>query len=175
MNKKLPILLGFFLSAIAVWSLITPMHIVRSTITRLNDLGYDLQLKAHLITQEPELSPDIAIIDIDDKSLAAEGRWPWTRSKLAKLVDELQAQGVVVIAFDMFFPEKEPNLIDQLLNRISQVRSIDENVIAALKQNSEVFDEDVKFAKSLANDKVVLAIGFLPRVQKQNIIPPPLL
>lgn len=175
MNKKLPILLGLFLSAIAVWSLITPMSIVRSTIMRLNDLGYDLQLKAHLITQKPELSPDIAIIDIDDKSLEAEGRWPWDRNKLANLVDELQAQGVVVIAFDMFFPEKEPNLIDQLLSRLNQVKSIDESVIAALKQNSDVFDQDAKFAKSLARDKVVLAIGFLPRTQKQNIIPPPIL
>lgn len=175
MNKKLPILLGFFLTAMAVWTLITPTYIVRSTIARLNDLGYDLQLKAHILTHTPEISPDIAIIDIDDKSLEAEGRWPWPRKKLAQLVDELQQQGVVVIAFDMFFSEQEPNLIDELLHKSGQMKDISETVLTLLKQHEDLFDNDKIFAASLARDKNILAIGFSPRAQKQNELPPPLL
>lgn len=175
MGKKLPIFLGFFLSAIAVWTLITSNAYIRSTLARLDDLGYDLQLKAHLLTDKQTPSPKIVVVDIDDKSLQAEGRWPWARSTLATLVDQLYHQGAAVVAFDMFFSEKEPNLIDQLIDKIKFTKDIDQNVIDALKVNASIFDEDKKFAASLENITSILAIGFLPRKQMQNTLPYPLM
>ncbi|MEM9232783.1 MAG: CHASE2 domain-containing protein [Pseudomonadota bacterium] len=39
------------------------------------------------------VAPSVAIIDIDEESLAARGPWPWPRSALARLVDTAAAAG----------------------------------------------------------------------------------
>src|SRR5262247_336777 len=54
-------------------------------------------------------SPAAVIAVIDEKSLNAEGRWPWPRSKLAALVDMLSHDGARVIGFDMAFLEPDAN------------------------------------------------------------------
>ena len=53
---------------------------------RLNDILYDARLRA---TMPRTLDKRIVIVDIDEKSLAEVGRWPWGRDKLAVLVHEL--------------------------------------------------------------------------------------
>src|SRR5436190_21622171 len=56
----------------------------------------------------------ITIVDIDEKSLAKLGQWPWPRSILAQLVDQLSANGAAAVGFDIVFPEPDrtsPELI----------------------------------------------------------------
>ena len=53
---------------------------------RLDDIIYDARLRA---TMPRTLDERIVIVDIDEKSLAEVGRWPWGRNRLAELVDEL--------------------------------------------------------------------------------------
>ncbi len=175
MNKRIPILIGFILVCIATWSLMTQNNIVRGLIERLDNLGYDLQLRTHVFTQHLTPASPVAIIDIDDKSLKAEGRWPWPRSKLAELVNQLQKQGVAVIAFDMFFSEIENNIADTVMQALSKNNLLNTTVADTLKKSIPLFDEDTTFAKSLAANQTVLAIGFLPNTQTENTLPPPLL
>src|SRR5579883_2649591 len=120
MNKRIPIILGIILVCFAVWLLATSNKTVRSIIGRLDNLGYDVQLRARVLTENLPPSSPVAIIDIDDNSLKVEGHWPWPRTKLAALVNELQNQGAAVIAFDMFFPEKEPNIAETLLQELTK-------------------------------------------------------
>ncbi len=174
MNKRLPVLLGFFLSMLATWALITSNGFIHSMLESLDNLGYDLQMKAHILTNAPALSPAIAIVDIDDRSLEVEGRWPWPRSKLASLVSQLQTNGAIVIAFDMFFSEKETNIVTELLTKLGNEKDIDAKVLEILKSKSSLFDDDDMFASKLSTTNSVLAIGFLPRPQTQNILPAPL-
>lgn len=49
--------------------------------------------------------PAVVIAAIDEKSLEAEGRWPWPRQRIAALVDALSADGARVIGFDVLFSE----------------------------------------------------------------------
>jgi CHASE2 domain len=42
---------------------------------------------------------------IDERSLDAEGRWPWPRPKIAALFDALSRGGARVIPFDVAFAE----------------------------------------------------------------------
>ena len=49
----------------------------------------------------------VTIIDIDEKSLAKLGQWPWPRTRVADLIDKLTALGAVVIAFDIVFAEPD--------------------------------------------------------------------
>lgn len=54
-----------------------------------------------------QISEPVVIVDIDEASLAHIGQWPWSRDKLAKMVDNLSGLGAKVIAFDMIFPETD--------------------------------------------------------------------
>jgi adenylate cyclase len=45
--------------------------------------------------------PEVVIAAIDEKSIDELGRWPWSRKKLAQLVDKLVQHQVKVIGFDM--------------------------------------------------------------------------
>ncbi|MDD4878970.1 MAG: CHASE2 domain-containing protein, partial [Candidatus Omnitrophica bacterium] len=52
-------------------------------------------------------SPDIAIIEIDDASIKAFGRWPWDREYHAELLDIIDDYGPKTIVFDIIFSEPE--------------------------------------------------------------------
>ncbi|MEI8617837.1 CHASE2 domain-containing protein [Pseudoalteromonas sp. B193] len=43
-----------------------------------------------------------------------QGRFPWSRSKLADLVTKLSDAGVIVIAFDIFFLNRKKTLLQKL-------------------------------------------------------------
>jgi len=51
----------------------------------------------------------VVIAAIDEKSLAALGRWPWPRSTLAELIRTLSEGGAKVIAVDILLSEPEVN------------------------------------------------------------------
>ena len=75
-------------------------------IQNLEAFAYDVRLR--LTAPGPAENSDVVIISIGQKSLAAEGRWPWPRYKLAKLIQELNSHyHVAVIGLDMTFPDPE--------------------------------------------------------------------
>jgi adenylate cyclase len=64
---------------------------------------YDMRLRAL-----PSASPRyVTIAAIDEASLAKIGRWPWSRTTFAQLAERLDELGARVIAFDLFFSERE--------------------------------------------------------------------
>jgi adenylate cyclase len=50
---------------------------------------------------------DIAIIVVDDRSLAQIGQWPWPRAKLAEMVEVLRLAGAKSVGFDILLSEQE--------------------------------------------------------------------
>lgn len=175
MNKRIPILFGIILVFIALWMIIAPPKFLSQGLEELENLGYDLQLRARLFTKTAHPTAPIAIIDIDDKSLEKEGRWPWQRRKLAELINELEKQGAAVIAFDMFFAEEEHNIADVVINELAKEKKTDSALISLLQKNASLFNYDAIFAKSIANSPSILAFSFLPNRQEQNLLPAPLL
>ncbi|MEP7366998.1 MAG: CHASE2 domain-containing protein, partial [Acidobacteriota bacterium] len=53
------------------------------------------------------VDPKIVILDIDEKSLAVHGRWPWPRALLAELTKAVRGAGASFIVFDMVFSEPD--------------------------------------------------------------------
>ena len=49
----------------------------------------------------------IVLAEFNDESLKRLGRWPWPRSRWAKIVEKFKHYGAKVIAFDIFFSEPE--------------------------------------------------------------------
>lgn len=50
----------------------------------------------------------LIVVDIDERSVAQEGPWPWPRATVARLSQKLVEAGVAVQALDIVFPEPKP-------------------------------------------------------------------
>lgn len=176
MGKKIPYFLGLLFTVFTLWVFVTSNFAVRTILERFNNIAYDLQLQARIYTHpRPALSP-IAIIDIDDESLKAEGQWPWPRKKLASLVDNLQKQQVMAIVFDVIFAEKEPNIAEELITELdAQSPILSPSCTVGLKENINLFDADKIFAKSLMNANVILANTYLLKTYTQNELLSPII
>ena len=74
---------------------------------------YDLRFKSLRGPITPH--PDIAIITIDDRSIAELGRFPWSRQQYVRLLERLETAKPKAILFDVFFPEVENAETDQAL------------------------------------------------------------
>lgn len=174
MNKRIPIFIGILLTLFTMWVQTTDVVLVRNLITRLESIGYDLQLKSTIMTHPLKPDPTVVIVDIDDKSLKEVGRWPWSRSKVAELVKALNDQGAVVIAFDIFFAESQDNIITVLLDRLKQENDLTPNLEEALSRHLAAFDHDKLLAKELEQSQTILAYTFLYQPVTQNALPAPL-
>ena len=64
---------------------------------------YDMRMRA-LDASRPR---HVTIAAIDEQSLARVGRWPWSRAVHADIARRLDEAGARVIAFDIFFSERE--------------------------------------------------------------------
>ncbi len=58
-------------------------------------------------------SADIAIVAIDDKSIAQLGRFPWSRRQYVRLIEKLSAAGAKALLVDAFFAERETEEVDK--------------------------------------------------------------
>ena len=76
-----------------------------SLVQQLELWSYDYRL---LQTMPGGVDDRIIIVDIDEKSLAEVGRWPWSRNQVARMVDQLfDHYGVAVVGFDVVFAEPD--------------------------------------------------------------------
>jgi adenylate cyclase len=92
----------------------------------------------------------VTIVDIDEKSLATLGQWPWPRSIMADIVADLTRLGAVVIAFDVMFPEPD-RLNPDVAART--MRYLDEATRAKLR---ELPSNDQILADAIRHSRVVL-------------------
>jgi len=74
-----------------------------SSLDRVNHLVQDAGLR---LVSRPA-NPDIVIVAIDDRSIAAIGRWPWRRALHAELISRISAQDPRAIGVDVLFSEEE--------------------------------------------------------------------
>ena len=49
----------------------------------------------------------VRIIDVDETSLTKHGQWPWPRTRIAELIERLNAAQVATIGFDIIFSEPD--------------------------------------------------------------------
>jgi adenylate cyclase len=127
-----------------------------SVLQRLDDIIYDTRLRA---TMPKTLDERIVIIDIDEKSLAEVGRWPWGRNKMAALTDELfERQKVAVLGFDVLFAEPDESSGLKRLRQLAGNELKDQAGFGErLNQIEASLDYDSLFARSLQKRPVVLS------------------
>ena len=143
---------------------------------RLDDLLYDARLRA---TMPRTLDDRIVIADIDEKSLAEYGRWPWSRNLLAKMTDELfERQKIAVLGFDVVFAEPDDSSGLKRLRQLAQQELRDQPGFAAkLTQLEASLDYDALFAKSLEKRPIVMGFYMTSDsgAQSAGVLPEPVM
>lgn len=127
-------------------------------IDRLDNIVYDQRFNLFMV---PRGGGDhkIVIVDYDQKSLDAEGQWPWSRFKIGDMVEKLADAGALVIGFDVTFPEPARNLALELEDRLGSESQL---LINDLDRVQEALDADAYFAEKLQLTDVALGMSFRP-------------
>ncbi len=128
-------------------------------VQKLENFSYDFRLN---LLMPRTLDKRIVIVDIDEKSLKEQGRWPWARDKSAQLVNQLFAHyHINTLGFDVVFAEKDESSGLKNLERMQQQYFKDDaNFANALRAIKPQLDYDQTFANSLKNRTVVLGYFF---------------
>jgi serine phosphatase RsbU (regulator of sigma subunit)/CheY-like chemotaxis protein len=93
------------------------------------------------------------IVEIDHKSLAALGQWPWPRPVLAQLIRDVNRHRPAAIGIDILMPEADGLSLERLLARTGN------NDPTAASQLAALSASDQELAKTLASAPTVLAIA----------------
>jgi adenylate cyclase len=151
----------FFLSiAIIVFMLLhTSGYLPLAFINKLENFSYDVRLN---LLMPRTFDSRIVIIDIDEASLKEQGRWPWSRNKLASLVDILfDDYHINTLGFDVVFAEKDESSGLKNLQQMQQEYLKNDTAFNEILQKIKpTLDYDQIFANSLKNRKVVLGYYF---------------
>ena len=109
-------------------------------------------------------SPAVVLALIDEKSLDTEGRWPWPRSKIARLVDMLSEDGAAVIGFDIGFLEPDENsqleIIRQFDQKVDDLRIYDSRLYGFLEQSRKKADHDRALAEAIERSSADVILGY---------------
>jgi len=112
--------------------------------------------------------PRIIIVDIDQRSQEILGRWPFSRTHFAQMLDALREDGAKVAAFDITFDKPDETaapireLRETVIEREKQGGKTDARVIADLDRLSKEYDGDEQFARAIERfGNVVLGNFFL--------------
>jgi len=123
--------------------------------------AYDLGVQASARTP----SDRIAVIAIDDASIANIGRWPWSREVHAKMIDLLVAARPKAIGYTVFFSEPQQDPGYAYIRRLLEVAEKTEAeggamgaaaLLPLLREAEEALNADRRLARSFAGAGNVL-------------------
>ncbi|HEY0666377.1 MAG TPA: adenylate/guanylate cyclase domain-containing protein [Gallionella sp.] len=134
-------------------------------IEQLSSALYDYSLR---LTMPRTVDERIVILDIDEKSLKEEGRWPWSRDRLALLMDKLfDEYRIAVVGFDVVFAEKDESSGLKVLQTLAknQLKG-DGQFQSVLNQIKPQLEYDQLFASKISGRNVIL--GYYLTGQRDN-------
>jgi adenylate cyclase len=111
-----------------------------SAIAHLGDILFDVYQRA---SPRPYREAPVRVVDIDDQTIARFGQWPWPRTDMARLTQEIGQAGAAAIVFDIVFSEPDrtsPARIAQILRKNPHARG-DYADIAALPDHDAILGQ----------------------------------
>ena len=128
-------------------------------------------------------SDRIAVIAIDDQSIANIGRWPWPRDVHAKLIDQLSAAKAKTVVHTAFFfePQVDPGLVfirkmKDALGNTTDAGSANEQIGTLIAEAESALDTDAVLAASMQKAGNVLVPSVFTLGEQQgkpdNPLPP---
>lgn len=142
-------------------------------ISRLESILYDMRLN---LTMPRTQDDRIVIVDIDEKSLAKVGRWPWSRDKISLMLDHLFGYyQAAVVGFDVVFAERDESSGIRVLEELGKKDlKNDPHYRQMLPRLRQTLDYNKLFAQKLKGRNVVLGYYFSGDSERINgKLPPP--
>jgi len=145
------VLVGFLVHATGAFRL--------AFIDQMENLAYDSHLQ---LTMPNTLDDSVVIVDIDEVSLTAEGRWPWPRDKLARLVENLfEEYEVRLVGFDIVFAEADESSGLNVLEDLAADELLgNQEFVSQLQIIRPRLDYDGIFAEAIQKYDVILGYYF---------------
>lgn len=146
----------------AVWQAWLPVGL--ALLVLLFDGAFLQTLRHHQFDQfqrwQPRAPVDVPVrmVDIDEASLARLGQWPWPRTRLAELLDQLRAAGASAVVFDMVFAEPDRSAPAAMADGWG-LEGAERRALLALP------DPDAVLARSLQQGRSVLGFALLGQAQ----------
>ena len=137
-------------------------------LNQLENWTYDARLNYKRLNT---IDDRIVIVDIDESSLALEGRWPWSRDKLAAIVNNLfEVYQADVVGFDIVFAEKDESSGLKEFEFLASTELKDDPLFhKALDNIRPRLEYDQMFAKALKDRNVVMGYYFKSNVSENEI------
>ncbi len=107
--------------------------------------------------REAALGQGVAVVDIDENSIAEIGQWPWPRTDIALMTRRLGEAGAAAVVYDIVFSEPDRTSPAEIAARYENLEGTDElrAALSGLPGNDELL------AESFAQVPVVAAYFFL--------------
>ncbi|MDQ6953766.1 MAG: adenylate/guanylate cyclase domain-containing protein [Mariprofundaceae bacterium] len=109
-----------------------------------------------------EISHDrrVIIVGVNNNDLSEIGRWPWSRDKIATIVDRIMGEyHAKALGFDIVFSEKQLNPIVESA-RLIEVKEHEENLVKLLLAHQAAGDVDGQLAAVLKKYQHQLVLGY---------------
>jgi len=134
-----------FVTGFAASMLMAALFIAHPAFLRFLDYKlYDQFLQKHHSSNATNIP---VVIDIDEKSLAELGQWPWPRYRVAMLLKYIQAYGAASIATDIIFVEPDrtsPAVLQRQLKKEMKIDIKIEGLPPALTDNDKLLAHNIK-------------------------------
>ena len=139
-NKKYIYIITLFLFLIII-KIINP-----SLVQKISFINYDFYQK---VFNRGEVQ-NVTIVDIDEKSIAKIGQFPWRRDIYSKILNNLNQFNPSAIAFDIVFSEEDKQNPQDLLLKLQ--KESDQLITANVLNTNKIFID------SISKSKVVLPV-----------------
>ncbi len=130
-----------------------------------------MQLRGSIPTEQK-----IVIATIDDRSLAEIGRWPWSRDKMATMIEHILGHyKAKVIGFDITFSEPQRNPLKESIDILMQKEGASHKMATHLRAYRALGDVDAKLEQVMKqyHDRIVSGYFFYagnpPKLAKQRL------
>jgi adenylate cyclase len=142
---QLTVALGILLAGVSAYLLPKPLW-----------LPFEYKIKDMMLKARGEIQGDerIVIIDIDEKSLKALGQWPWSRDKVARVLQNLSDMGAAIIGMDVVFAEADNSSPRYVLKQLGIKADDFPDYDAILAKTVEETPTIVGYAFSLLPDMI---------------------
>ena len=101
----------------------------------------------------------VTIVDIDEKSLAKFGQWPWPRTQIADMIINLTSLGAVVIAFDIVFAEPDRLNPAAVAGSMRYIDEVTRAKLRALPSNDQVLAEAIKRSRVVLGETALAEVN----------------
>ncbi|MBT4762203.1 MAG: adenylate/guanylate cyclase domain-containing protein [Bdellovibrionaceae bacterium] len=125
----------------------------------IHQKSFDLRLEAR---GPRAVSPQVALLAVDEEAVNTIARWPWPRQLMAKALDRAVELGAKVISFDIVFSEESATPAKDTYENVTQKLTLTSEQKQAFENELKSVDSDFIFSQTILKrqDNFVLGTFF---------------